>query len=129
MSGVTSPLRVLIAEDHDDLRRMLSAVVSAEPDMTCVAAVGSTEQVVRAARESRPDVAVLDLSLDDGSSLHLIRELRAAAPGMKIMMYSGHCSDATVRESLRRGAHAYVVKSDDSAVLLAKIRSLGAARA
>lgn len=128
MSASIVPIRVLIAEDHDDLRRMLSAVVSAEPDMTCVAAVGSTEQVVRAARESRPDVAVLDLSLDDGSSLHLIRELQEAAPNVKVMMYSGHRGDAIARESLRRGALAYVVKSDDSAVLLEKIRSLCTAR-
>lgn len=128
MSGTLPPIRVLIAEDHDDLRRTLSALVSAEPDMICVAAVGSTEQVVRAARESRPDVAVLDLSLDDGSSLHLIRELQDVAPGLKIMMYTGHGSDAVARESLRRGALAFVVKSEDSAVLLSSIRSLCAAR-
>lgn len=128
MSDPLAPIRVLIAEDHDDLRRALSAVVSAEPDMTCVAAVASTEQVVRAARASRPDVAVLDLSLDDGSSLHLIRELQDAAPGVKIMMYSGHRSDAVARESLRRGACAFVVKSNDTGVLLSSIRSLCAAR-
>jgi CheY-like chemotaxis protein len=102
--------------------RSASAAVNAEPDMTCVARVASTEQVLPAARESRPDVAVLDLSLEDGSSLHLIRDLQSELPAVKVMMYSGSRGDAVARESLSRGACSFLVKGADVGALLFEIR-------
>jgi len=123
-AGVAAKIRVLVAEDNDDLRRVLAALFDAEPDLECVGRVATPEQVLPLAREVQPDVVVLDLLLEGGSSMHVIRELQAAVPGAKVVMYSGYGSDITARESKRRGASAFVVKSGDFDPLLATIRQV-----
>jgi two-component system response regulator DesR len=119
-------IRVLIAEDNGDLRRVLSGVVDAEADMECVGCVAAPDQVLPLARAVRPNVVVLDLLLEGGSSMHVIRELKAVLPETRIVMYSGYGSDVTERESKRRGAAAFVVKSGDPEPLLAAIRRAAA---
>jgi two-component system response regulator DesR len=119
-------IRVLVAEDNDDLRRVLASLIDVEPDMACVGSVASPDQVMHVAREVRPHVVVLDLLLEGGSSMHVIRELKTAVPGARVVMYSGYGSDVTERESRRRGAAAFVVKSGDFEPLLATIRRVSA---
>lgn len=122
-SATHPPVRVLVAEDNDDLRRVLAVIVDAEPDLRCVGSVARPDEVLPAARESRPDVVVLDLLLDGGSSLHVIRELHAELPRAQVVMHSGYGSDITERETRRRGAAAFVVKTGDYDALLGAIRS------
>ena len=123
-----SRTRVLIAEDNDDLRRVLAELVDAETDMQCVGRVASPDQVVPLAREVAPHVVILDLLLEGGSSMHVIRELRGVLPAAQVVMYSGYGSDVTERESKRRGAAAFVVKTGDFEPLLAAIRRVAGAR-
>lgn len=120
-------IRVLVAEDNDDLRRVLEGLIDAEPDLECVGRVACPDQVLPLAREVVPHVVVLDLLLEGGSSMHVIRELKGALPAAHVVMYSGYGSDVTERESKRRGASAFVVKSGDFEPLLAAIRRVVAA--
>jgi two-component system response regulator DesR len=115
-------IRVLLAEDNGDLRRALAGLVDAEADMECVGTVASPDQVLPLAREALPHVVVLDLLLEGGSSMHVIRELKAVLPQAQVVMYSGYGSEITERESKRRGAAAFVVKTGDFETLFAAIR-------
>jgi two-component system response regulator DesR len=119
---VGEAIRVLVAEDNEDLRRVLGDLIDAEPGLRCVGRVASPDQVLPLARETSPHVVVLDLLLEGGSSMHVIRELKAVLPTAEVVMYSGYGSDVTERESKRRGAAAFVVKSGDFEPLLAAIR-------
>jgi two-component system response regulator DesR len=121
-------IRVLVAEDNDDLRHVLGELIDAEPDMTCVGCVATPDQVLALARDSRPHVVVLDLLLEGGSSMHVIREMKAVLPATQVVMYSGYGSDITERESKRRGAAAFVVKVGDFEPLLAAIRRVAGAQ-
>lgn len=118
-------LRILVAEDNADLRAVLAALLDGENDLCCVGIAGTPDDVLPLARETRPHVVVLDLLLEGGSSLHLIRGLRTALPDVQIVMYSGYGSDVTAREALRRGAAEFVVKSADVEPLLAAVRRVG----
>jgi two-component system response regulator DesR len=118
-------LRVLIAEDEDDLRTGLREIVDGERDLECIATVASVEQLVRTAAWSMPDVLVLDLLLDGGSALTALRELTQAVPGVRIILYSGYLSEAVHREARARGAAAFVPKGSDFTALLAEIRRQG----
>jgi two-component system response regulator DesR len=118
-------LRVLIAEDEDDLRNGLREIVDGERDLECIATVASVEQLVRTAAGSVPDVLVLDLLLDGGSTLSTLRELAQAVPGLRIILYSGYLSEAVHREARARGAAAFVPKGGDFTALLAEIRRQG----
>lgn len=118
-------MRVLVAEDNPNLRNVLAALLDGEPDLRCVGVVGTPDEVLPLARSTQPHVVVLDLLLEGGSSLHLIRMLQQALPPVRIVMYSGYGSDVTAREALRRGAAEFVVKSADVEPLLAAVRRVG----
>lgn len=120
--SAVNEIRVLVAEDNADLRAVLGELIDAESGLTCVGRVATPDEVLPLARDARPHVVVLDLLLEGGSSMHVIRELKAALPDVQVVMYSGYGSDVTERESKRRGATAFVVKSGDFEPLLAAIR-------
>ena len=73
-------LRLVIGENNSDLAMTMTLLLDAEPDMRCVATAGSTAAVLERSRPHSPNAFVLDLSLDDGSSLPLIATLRARLP-------------------------------------------------
>lgn len=124
-AAVTSgkPLRVLIAENHPDLSEAVARIIDSEPDMRCVGQVPSVGEVSRAAQDASADALILDLSLQGGSSLALIEELRSAMPGLRIVVFSGLANaEEAARETKKRGAAEFVSKGSDFAVLLEAIR-------
>jgi two-component system, NarL family, response regulator DevR len=114
--------RVLIAEDSDDLRHVLAKVIDCEPDLRCVGAVAVPEQLLSAVAKLQPDVLVLDLVLEGGTSMHMIQRLRAAHPDLRIVLYSGYVGSVVLGEARKRGAAACVAKSDDYDNLMDAIR-------
>ncbi len=117
-----SPLRVLIAEDNDDLRDLLVTLVTAEPDMKCVGAAADVDNVIAAAVENKADVVVLDLELQGRSSIDVLRAVRSAGSKMTIIVFSGHSHPEMIRHTLAAGADAYVPKSGEFQLLLDAIR-------
>jgi DNA-binding NarL/FixJ family response regulator len=117
------PLRVLIAENHQDLSDIMSQLIDTEPDMRCVGQVSDAGEVLPAARRTEADVLVLDLTLQGGSGLPLIGELAAALPALRIVVFSGLAfSEDVAREAKRRGAAAFITKGADFDVLLNALR-------
>ena len=116
------PLRVLIAEDNEDLRDLLVTLVSAEPDMKCVGAASDVDSVIASAAENRADVVVLDLELQGRSSIDVLRAVRGAGSKMTIIVFSGHSHPEMIRHTLAAGADAYVPKSGEFQLLLDAIR-------
>jgi DNA-binding NarL/FixJ family response regulator len=116
------PLRIVVAEDHDELRRRLADEIDAQPDMQCVGCVASAEQVVRTARHAGADVIVLDLMLEGGNALHVIREVKTTLPASRVIVHSGYSGDVLAGEAKRRGACGYVTKSGAVDALLLEIR-------
>jgi len=125
--GDSQRLRIVIGENNTDLAVTLGLLLDAEPDMLCVATGSSASAVLCAAEEHSPNAFILDLSLDDGSSLPLISILRQRLPTAAIVMFTGHKNELLKEHCLRAGADALVVKSGDFDELTAALR--GAARA
>jgi DNA-binding NarL/FixJ family response regulator len=116
------PRRVLIAEDDDDLRNVLARVVDAEPDLQCVGSVAVPEQIEEAIARLWPDVLVLDLVLEGGTSLHLIGRLHSTHPALRIVLHSGYVGSVVLTEVRKRGASACIAKGDDYERLLDAVR-------
>jgi DNA-binding NarL/FixJ family response regulator len=114
--------RVLIAEDSDDLRHVLARVIDAEPDLRCVGTVAVPEQLPTAVAQLQPDVLVLDLVLEGGTSMHQIQRLHADHPELRIVLYSGYVGSVVLGEARRRGAAACIAKGDDYESLMDAIR-------
>ncbi len=115
-------IRVLVAEDHEDLRAALQMLIGCETDLVCVGATGSVGMLLQLAGECAPDVVVLDVELGGESGLQALPRLRALRPSPRIVIYSGHSGDAMARGALAAGASAYVVKTGDVAPLFATLR-------
>ena len=121
------PLRVLIAEDNDDLRALLVTLISAEPDFKCVGTAADVEAVITCTAEHKADVLVLDLELQGRSSIDLLRAVRKSGNKITIVVFSGHAHPEMIRHTLAAGADAYVPKSGDYELLLDAIRDKRAA--
>ncbi len=117
-----SPLRVLVAEDNDDLRDLLVTIISAETDLRCVGSVKDVDSVLSSTRENQFDVLVLDLELQGRSSIDLLKTVRKDGSKVAIVVFSGHSHPEMIRHTLAAGADAYVPKSGDYELLLDAIR-------
>ena len=116
------PLRVLIAEDNDDLRDLLVTLVSAEPDLRCVGTAQDVDAVIACTVEHKADVLVLDLELQGRSSIDVLKTVRKAGSKITIIVFSGHSHPDMVRHTLAAGADAYIPKNGDFELLLDAIR-------
>ena len=118
----TPPLRVLVAEDNDDLRELLVTLISAEPDLRCVGTANDVDSVLSSTAEHKADVLVLDLELQGRSSIDLLKTVRKNGNKITIIVFSGHSHPDMIRHTLAAGADAYVPKSGDYELLLDAIR-------
>jgi DNA-binding NarL/FixJ family response regulator len=122
MTATGKSLRLVVGENNADLAMTLTLLLNAEPDIRCVATASSTTAVLGAFEAHAPNAFVLDLSLDDGSSLPLIATLRERAPRAVIVVYTGHKNQLLDEHCLRSGADAVVLKTGDIDTLTAALR-------
>jgi two-component system, NarL family, response regulator DesR len=120
-----TPIRVLIAEDNEDLRDVLRALISSEPDLRCVGVASDVDEVIANANEEKTDVLVLDLELQGRSSIDVLRAVRRSGADVAIVVFSGHAHPDMIRHTLAAGADAFVPKSGDFDLLLDAIRDAG----
>jgi DNA-binding NarL/FixJ family response regulator len=125
MTNAPSCLRILVAEDNEDLRAAICALVSGEPDMTVAAEASTPPEIVAMACAHDADIVVLDLNLRGESSVAAMRELQHQRPNVGAVIYSGY--DAAEVMSGLQGLEPclYVSKSGDGMDLLLAIRQLG----
>ena len=125
MTNASTCLRVLVAEDNEDLRAAICALVSGEPDMVIAGEAAAVPEIVAMACNRDADIVVLDLNLRGESSVAAMRELQQQRPNVGAVIYSGY--DSTEVMSGLQGLQpcVYVSKSGDGMDLLAAIRRLG----
>jgi DNA-binding NarL/FixJ family response regulator len=129
MSAANEPkIRIVIGENHADLATSLAMLIDLQEDMQCVGTGASTKAVQELANAHDPDVFVLDLSLDDGSSVPLIRSLRASRPSTALLAYTGHSDPVLTEQCKEAGCDAVVTKAGAVDDLIDAIRSSALAR-
>ncbi|HLY63266.1 MAG TPA: response regulator transcription factor [Terriglobia bacterium] len=123
------PICVLIADDHELVRRGLRALLAAEPELFEVCAEAATgHEAVQKARQFRPDVVVLDVLMPGLNGLEATRMIVKEAPHTEVLILTIHESEQMIEELLRAGARGYLLKSDVSRDLPVAIESLHAKR-
>lgn len=123
-----SPLNVLLAEDHEVVRRGLRMLLEAESDFTVVGETGDGIEALRLTERLQPDVLVLDLGMPGLGGLDVLREVRRHCAKSRVVVLSGHAEENFVQTAIRNGAHAYVLKSASAADLVRAIRDAAAGR-
>jgi two-component system, NarL family, response regulator DesR len=117
-------IRVLIAEDQTLVRGALRALLELEEDLTVVAEVGRGDEVVAAAREHVPDVALLDIEMPGGDGIEAARALAAAVPDCRAVILTTFGRPGFLRRAMEVGAAGFLVKDAPVAELAQGIRKV-----
>ena len=118
-------LKILIVDDHDIVRKGLAMLVSRQEDLSVVAEAGTVAEAVEKARESVPDVVVMDIRLPDGSGIEACRDIRDENADIKVLMLTSYSDEEAVMGSIMAGASGYLLKKIRSQEIVDAIRRVG----
>jgi DNA-binding NarL/FixJ family response regulator len=116
--------RILIADDHEIVRRGLRALLGAQPQFEVCGEATTGREAVDQARELAPDVIIMDISMPELNGLDATRQILRSAIQTEVLILSLHDSERLIRLVLASGARGYVLKSDASRDLLAAVEAL-----
>jgi DNA-binding NarL/FixJ family response regulator len=114
--------RVFLLDDHEIVRRGLRDLIDAEEDMEVVGEASTAEEALNRVPPTRPDVAVLDVRLPDGSGVEVCREIRARHPEVQALMLTSFADDEALFSAIMAGASGYVLKQIRGNELIDAIR-------
>ena len=113
---------VFLVDDHEIVRRGVADLINAEADLDVVGEAATIKQALGRIAATRPDVAVLDVRLPDGSGLDLCRDIRSAHPDIACLMLTGYDDDEASYTAVLAGAAGYVLKDIRGQGLIDSIR-------
>jgi DNA-binding NarL/FixJ family response regulator len=118
-------IRILIVDDHDLVREGIRTMLEQEPGFQVVGEVGDGQQAVRAARELRPDVVLMDLNLPGGlGGLEATEAILGELPAIRVIVLTQYEHREYIKRALRIGARGYLLKSSASSQLKEAIRAV-----
>jgi len=126
--STAGPTRVFLVDDHEIVRRGVRELIEGEPDLEVVGEAGSSADALVRIPLAKPDVAVLDVQLGDGSGIEVCREVRSHDPSIRCIMLTSFADDEALMDSVMAGANGYVLKQVRGLDLLASIRAVAAGR-
>ncbi len=121
-----SPIRLLLADDQALVRGALAALLDLEADLRVVVEVGSGDQVVAAAQQHAPDVALLDVEMPGMDGIEATRALKAARPATRVLIVTTFGRPGFLRRALQAGADGFVVKDTPARQLADAVRRVHA---
>ena len=123
--AANAKLKILIVDDHDIVRKGLAMLVSRQENLTVVAEAGTVAEAVEKARETVPDVVVMDIRLPDGTGIEACREIRDDNSDVKVLMLTSYSDEEAVMGSIMAGASGYLLKEIRSQEIVDAIRRVG----
>src|SRR6202790_4800673 len=119
-----TPLRILIADDHDLMRRGVRTLLELRAGWEVCGEAKTGREAVRMAEELRPDIIILDISMPELNGVDAAKRIRKASSAGEILILSMHYSEQLIREIVDAGVRRYIVKSDSDRDLLTAVETL-----
>lgn len=116
--------KIFIVDDHPVFREGLAQIIVGEHDLTVCGQGRSAEQAVEGTARLKPDVVLLDVTLPDRSGLEVIKQIRAAHPGVKVLVISMHDEALYANRVLRLGGDGYIMKQEDPTEIVTAIHDV-----
>lgn len=122
MQSATSPIRILIVDDHPIMRFGIAALINASKEMVAVGQAGSGEEAVEQHGALQPDITLMDLRLPGISGVETIRRIRLRAPQARFIVLTTYEGDEDIHQAMEAGASGYLVKGLPQEMLVAAVR-------
>jgi DNA-binding NarL/FixJ family response regulator len=119
-----STLKVLLADDHEIVRRGLRSILETQRECEIVGEAADGRQAVTLVKELNPDIVILDISMPLLNGLEATRQILKIRPQTKVLILTVHEADPLIREVLDAGARGYILKTDAGRDLVTAIESL-----
>jgi DNA-binding NarL/FixJ family response regulator len=117
-------LRILIADDHDLIRRGIKTILLEHVGWEVCAEANTGTKAVAKAKKLQPDIAILDIRMPGLNGIEAAKQIQKVSPNTEILILSVHHSDQLIRELVDTGIRGYIVKSDSERDLVAAVESL-----
>lgn len=117
-------VRLVVADDHEIVRKGLCALLEAEPGWKVAAEVADGRDAIAKTQELKPDVAILDISMPSLNGLEAARQIVRSVPQTKVLVLTMHDSDPLIQAVLEAGARGYLLKTDAARDLVAAVDAL-----
>ncbi|MFD9004880.1 response regulator [Streptomyces sp. NPDC059582] len=124
----TGKIRVFLLDDHEIVRRGVHEMLSVEDDIEVVGEAGTAAEALARIPATRPDVAVLDVRLPDGSGVEVCREVRSRDDSVRCLMLTSFADDEALFDAIMAGASGYVLKAIRGNELLTAVRDVAAGK-
>lgn len=124
--GAGVPIRVYLLDDHEIVRRGIRELLEADGDIVVVGESGSALEATRRIPATRPDVAILDGRLPDGSGIDVCREVRSVDPSIKGLILTSYDDDDALFAAIMAGASGYLLKQVRGTDFVAGVRRVAA---
>jgi DNA-binding NarL/FixJ family response regulator len=121
-------VRVFLLDDHEVVRTGLRSLLETADDLTVVGEAGTAEEALARIPPTKPDVAVLDVRLPDGSGVEVCREIRSQHPEIACLMLTSYADDEALFASIMAGAAGYVLKQVGGNDLVEDVRQVAAGK-
>ncbi|MFJ6441297.1 response regulator [Streptomyces sp. NPDC091649] len=121
-------ITVFLLDDHEVVRRGVHELLSVEADIEVVGEAGTAADALARIPATRPDVAVLDVRLPDGSGVEVCREVRSQDENVKCLMLTSYADDEALFDAIMAGASGYVLKAIRGSELLNAVRDVAAGK-
>jgi DNA-binding NarL/FixJ family response regulator len=119
-----SNLRILVADDHELVRRGLKELLDSQPGWEVVGEASNGREALELAKRLQPAVVVMDLTMPELSGLTATKRILEILPRTEVVLLTMHQSDGTVREVFEAGARAYVLKTDAGTELVSAVEAV-----
>lgn len=119
-----NPIRIYIVDDHTLVREWLTSLLQHEPGLVVCGQADSAPAALEGMKATTPDLALIDLTLKQGSGLDLIKDLRQQCPTVRVVVLSMHEEIYFVERAFRAGARGYVTKRDSTRHIVEAIRAV-----
>jgi DNA-binding NarL/FixJ family response regulator len=118
------PLRLILVDDHEVVRRGMAAILEGHAGLEIVGEAPDGRRAVALALETKPDVVVMDVGMKELNGFEATRRIMKLLPKTEVLILTMHDGEQLVREVIEAGARGYVLKSDAGRELLEAVRSL-----
>jgi DNA-binding NarL/FixJ family response regulator len=118
----TSPIKIMIVDDHALVRLGLAQLISHEPDMDVCGDARDADEALEKIEELRPDLVIVDISLQRGNGIELTKSLKARYPDVKVLISSMHDESLFAERALHAGALGYINKQEATDKVVEAIR-------